>query len=153
MVDTLFAFEADFAGTLHCIPMVVRFKLDRCGVKLKLSQWQAFSAEQKGSLIRLPCQSDSEIAAYRTTLSTWISENQSQVSLFEPETHPLWADASSIPAEVAGRIEELGGSLAMADWQALSELQRFALIKLARSQHEHRNFLPALLEFNLPIEG
>jgi hypothetical protein len=39
---TRFAFETDFATSLRCIPllrcmpMVVRYRLDRCGVKLKL---------------------------------------------------------------------------------------------------------------------
>ena len=27
----IFQFETDFAGTLHCIPMCVRFKLTRAG--------------------------------------------------------------------------------------------------------------------------
>jgi hypothetical protein len=31
----------------------------------------------------------------------------------------------------------------------LTPLQRFALIKLTRSQHENNNFLPALIEFGL----
>jgi hypothetical protein len=41
MMDDLqiFDFERDFAGSLRCIPMIVRFKLDQCGVKLSLRQW------------------------------------------------------------------------------------------------------------------
>ena len=44
MNDTqLFAFESDFVATLRCVPMAVRFKLDRCGIKLSLRQWSRFS--------------------------------------------------------------------------------------------------------------
>lgn len=32
-----FQFEADFIQTLRCIPLSVRYKLDTCGVKLKLN--------------------------------------------------------------------------------------------------------------------
>ncbi|WP_439648941.1 nitrate reductase associated protein [Leptolyngbya ohadii] len=35
------------------------------------------------------------------------------------------------------------------DGAILTAMQRFALIKLSRSQHENKNFLPALREFNL----
>ncbi|MEN9210118.1 MAG: nitrate reductase associated protein [Thermostichus sp. DG02_2_bins_29] len=34
-------------------------------------------------------------------------------------------------------------------WKNLEDLQRFALIKLSRSNHENKNFLPALQEFGL----
>ncbi|MDR9402251.1 MAG: nitrate reductase associated protein, partial [Halothece sp. Uz-M2-17] len=32
-------------------------------------------------------------------------------------------------------------------WQKLTPLQRFALIKLSRPSHENKNFYPALKEF------
>lgn len=34
-------------------------------------------------------------------------------------------------------------------WAALLPLQRFALVKLARSRHENENFVPAMREFGL----
>ncbi|MBD0342498.1 MAG: nitrate reductase associated protein, partial [Microcoleus sp. Co-bin12] len=36
---TFFEFEADFVEALRCIPMKVRLKLDTCGIKLKLQDW------------------------------------------------------------------------------------------------------------------
>jgi hypothetical protein len=50
----LFAFEADFAQDLRCIPMVVRWKLDRCGIKLKLAHWLKLSLAQRQWLIDRP---------------------------------------------------------------------------------------------------
>ncbi len=37
-VNSLFQFEADFVASLRCIPIQVRYKLDTCGIKLKLVQ-------------------------------------------------------------------------------------------------------------------
>jgi hypothetical protein len=34
-------------------------------------------------------------------------------------------------------------------WRALSELERFVLVKLSRDNHDNVNFVPALGEFGL----
>lgn len=39
IAPVFFAFESDFVDSLRCIPMVVRYKLDTCGIKLKLPEW------------------------------------------------------------------------------------------------------------------
>ncbi|MFS6827343.1 nitrate reductase associated protein [Cyanobium sp. ATX-6F1] len=46
-----FAFEADFASNLRCIPMAVRRKLDLAGVKLKLSHWLALPEPERQTLV------------------------------------------------------------------------------------------------------
>ena len=45
----LFDFERDFAGSLRCIPMVARQKLDIVGIKLSLRQWSRFTHEAQHS--------------------------------------------------------------------------------------------------------
>jgi hypothetical protein len=40
-------------------------------------------------------------------------------------------------------------ALSLEQWASLLPLQRFALIKLSRSNHENHNFVPALQEFGL----
>jgi hypothetical protein len=40
-----------------------------------------------------------------------------------------------------------GGAVTEDVWRGLSELQRYALIKLTRDKHENANFVPALIEF------
>ncbi len=47
----LFAFENDFVATLRCIPMAVRFKLDRCGIKLTLRQWSRLTHSDRTDLL------------------------------------------------------------------------------------------------------
>ena len=49
----IFDFERDFAGSLRCIPMIVRFKLDSVGVKLSLRQWSRFGHRDRELLLRL----------------------------------------------------------------------------------------------------
>ncbi|MEN9239052.1 MAG: nitrate reductase associated protein [Thermostichus sp. DG_1_6_bins_120] len=54
-----------------------------------------------------------------------------------------------MPASVQQKAEELGMPISLDFWKNLEDLQRFALIKLSRSNHENKNFLPALQEFGL----
>ena len=43
-----FCFEEDFVEkNIRCIPMIVRFKMDAAGIKLKLSEWNRFSTQEK----------------------------------------------------------------------------------------------------------
>ena len=70
---SLFDFEQDFAGALQCIPMCVRFKLDVCGVKLSLRQWNRFVHGDRERLIELPCERPDEIPAYRQCVTELIA--------------------------------------------------------------------------------
>ncbi|MBF9263330.1 conserved hypothetical protein [Paracidovorax cattleyae] len=49
-----FAFESDFVATLLCVPMIVRFKLDLCGVKLSLKGWSRFDHDTRFRCAHLP---------------------------------------------------------------------------------------------------
>jgi hypothetical protein len=62
---------------------------------------------------------------------------------------PEWADPNLIPASVQEHGTTVGTPITSQQWAALTHLQRFALIKLSRSSHENKNFLPALQEFHL----
>lgn len=59
----IFAFERDFAGSLRCIPMIVRFKLDLAGVKLSLRQWSQLDRAVRGRLVDQACGTPEEITA------------------------------------------------------------------------------------------
>ncbi|MCU0527710.1 MAG: nitrate reductase associated protein [Elainella sp. Prado103] len=146
----LFAFEADFADSLRCIPMIVRYKLDTCGVKLKLPEWNQLGAKEREQLVTLPCETATEIANYRSQLRQWVVNQSGQVPADLPiEPHPPWMNTATIPLSVQEKAQSLDQSLTLDQWISLTPLQRFALIKLSRSQHENRNFLPALQEFEL----
>lgn len=145
-----FAFEADFTDSLRCIPMIVRYKLDTCGVKLKLPEWNQLGAAERQQLVTLPCETETEVAAYRSQLRQWVTTQSGQPPTDLPiDPQPDWMNASTIPASVQDNAQSVGQAITPEQWATLTPLQRFALIKLSRSQHENRNFLPALQEFAL----
>jgi hypothetical protein len=149
-----FDFEADFVDSLRCIPMVVRLKLDSCGVKLKLAEWNHFSQLECAELVNLPCAESAEVMAYRDYLSGLIFRHTGNAaSLMEIDPHPAWLNDRDIPSTVQMKAAEYGVTITQSQWANLTPLQRFATIKLTRSSHENNNFLPALQEFGLVISA
>jgi hypothetical protein len=47
------------------------------------------------------------------------------------------------------RALEFGIAISLLQWRELTNLQRFALIKLSRPGHESKNFIKALKEFGI----
>ncbi len=145
-----FHFETDFVESLRCIPMQVRFQLDTCGVKLKLHQWNLFTLADRSRLVDLDPQTDLEIAAYRDLLVELILARSGEAATFlSIDPQPAWLQETIIPSVLATKASTAGINLSVVDWQKISPLQRFALIKLSNSSHEQNNFLPALQEFKL----
>lgn len=145
-----FQFEADFTDSLRCIPMMVRYKLDSCGVKLKLTHWNKFTPSERQQLVDLPCATETDLQAYRNCLRELVQMHLGELPSDLPvDPRPAWLDAGVIPAEVQTQAQSLGLEIRPDQWAGLTPLQRFALIKLSRSQHENSNFLPAMQEFNL----
>ncbi len=151
---TFFQFEADFVDNLRCIPMQVRFKLDTCGIKLKLADWNYFSEAERQTIVEQPCTTAAEIQSYRQKLQSLVQKYTGNLAKDLPiEADPEWMDSTNIPLEVQQKAQEVVSvTLTVQQWQALTPLQRFALIKLSRPSHENKNFYPALQEFNLYIQ-
>jgi hypothetical protein len=148
--DQYFQFEADFVGTLQCIPMFVRMKLDNCGVKLKLVHWNQFTQAERETLVDLPCTSSEERETYREWLqSLIIAKTGEPAKELAIDPHPLWLNGTSIPDTVITKAQDHNASLSVEQWSNLNPAQRFALIKLSRPSHENNNFLPALQEFGI----
>lgn len=145
-----FEFEADFVGSLRCIPMQVRYNLDSCGIKLKLSDWNQMTQTERQALVKLPCTQETEIQEYQDYLQQLIIERTGKPAATLPiEIAPAWIDSSTVPVSLKEKAQELGVNLTVNQWTNLTPLQRFALIKLSRSGHENQNFPLAMAEFNL----
>jgi hypothetical protein len=147
---TLFEFEQDFAGSLRCIPMVVRYKLDTCGVKLSLEHWAKFESVERRALVVERCESLAEILGYAELLQSLITEKfgvPAKTLAIDP--NPLWLQDDRVPESVGVEGQKYGVAIGVEQWRGLSPLQRFSLIKLSRSGHENRNFEAALREFDL----
>ena len=147
---TFFQFEEDFVDTLRCIPMQVRFKLDTCGVKLKLFHWNQFSDRDRQILVEMPCNTTQESQAYAEFLQNLVTEKTGKpASELSIDPRPPWMNEQEIPATTEDKAAECGVTITVEDWEKLTPLQRFALIKLSRPSHENKNFYPALKEFGL----
>ena len=144
----LFGFESELEANLTYMPMAVRFKLDKCGIKLSLEQWQRLPLHRRRELLRTPCDHAAAISNYRLMLRSMVMECTGE----EPPTirtaeRPQWADHDA-PEQVRRAATAMGlESPSPARWRSLSALERFALVKLSRDGRDHRNLGPALREF------
>jgi len=137
--DTLFfQFEQEFIEDLRCIPMIVRFKLDTCGIKLKLAQWNQFSEDEREQFTFQPCSSEDEIEDYREFLQDLIfMYSETEAAEVPVDENPPWLDESKIPSDLVTKAKSCKTSISL------------KLVKLSRPSHENKNFMPALKEFQL----
>lgn len=148
----LFDFEAAFVNSLRCVPMIVRYKLDACGIKLSLRAWSQFSLSTRARLVTMKVETLDEVQAYRNFLSQSILDVGDFVVPTDGDVVPAWADPAQVPEVVARKAEEFNVRIdPERGWATLRPLQRFALLKLTRGDHENENFVPALREFGLAV--
>jgi len=146
-----FKFEEDFMEqNVRCIPMVVRFKLDAVGIKLKLAEWSRFHPSERIKLALLPAATSAETKNYHQFLTGLIIKHTGKQATFLPvDPRPGWQNLQQIPAMLKEKSEELKLDLSIDQWSGLSNIQRFALLKLCRPGHENENFPKAAEEFGL----
>ena len=150
MENPFFEFEADFVKSLRCIPMIVRFKLDQCGIKLSLKGWSRFNLATRETLTYAPTTGPEEIEAYRLVLCRSLEEMGEKAVPIAVDPQPLWMAQDDMPEVVVQKVQEMAHHVnGSGQWKNLNSLQRFALIKLTRGGHENENFIPALREFGL----
>lgn len=146
-----FQFESDFMeDNIRCIPMIVRFKLDAAGIKLKLAEWSRFNVAERDQLTVQACGNDDEIAAYRNYLLQLVPmRTGNEATNLMVDQYPAWANLAEVHPSLQEKAKEHNWHISVAQWQSLSNLQRFALLKLYRPGHENKNFPKAMMEFNL----
>lgn len=150
MTAAFFQFETPFVDTMRCLPMIVRFKLDRVGIKLSLRAWSRLPVAARARLVVLPADSTQELAIYqRFLIHALESIGEPLIRLAEPQ--PMdWMYAADWPESVTRKMEALHVILDdRSRWSQLSTLQRFTLVKLTRDGQESTHFLLALREFGL----
>lgn len=146
-----FLFEEDFVEAgVRCIPMIVRFKMDLAGIKLKLAEWSRFSVDEKKELALRRCGNRYEIAVYNAYLSLLITKyTGNSATAMEVEQSPAWANNNTVPEMINTKAKEFDWVISKEQWKELTHLQRFALLKLCRPGHENKNFPKAMKEFGL----
>lgn len=146
-----FDFEEDFvAKNVRCIPMIVRFKMDAVGIKLKLAEWSRFEVAERIKLAMLPAATPPEVFQYFLYLSALIKKyTGNDATLLAIDAQPDWANETQSSAQLAEKALEFGLVISSQQWRNLTHLQRFALLKLCRPGHENKNFPKAIKEFGL----
>ena len=146
-----FQFEEEFMeNNMRCIPMIIRFKMDMAGIKLKLSEWKKFSPAERIELALMNCDFNEGSKQYAGYLAGLIKKyTRRDPTSLEVSRTPAWTDLHSIPAILIERLKEFNWNLSITLWGSLTDLQRFALLKLCRRGHDNKNFPKAMREFNL----
>lgn len=148
-----FKFEEDFIEEgVRCIPMVVRFKLDACGIKLKLSEWNKFSIKERWVLSEIKCEQKIELGFYRKYLQKLVyNYTGKKAAELTIDKDPAWSHTNEIPFLLYQELAKYNWRISLPQWKSLSNLKRFALMKLCKPGHENKNFPKAIKEFGLAI--
>ncbi len=147
----LFKFEEEFMkDSIRCIPMIARFKLDACGIKLKLSEWNEFHPNERTSLTTLPAKTEAELLNYRKHVQQLVKNHSGEEATDLPlEKNTAWSILNQLQESLLEKLKEFNWTITVPQWQSLSDLQRFVLLKLSRANHENKNFPKAMKEFGL----
>ncbi len=151
----LFAFEIESSEDFAFIPMIVRFHLDRCGLRLSLDQWQWLPHAERRLLARFPAEPEAgeggEEDAFAQTLATLIATHAGgEIEHFTPEAAPAWADVSVVPPALIAQCALAAlPAPEPARWAALAPFVRYVLAKLSRKPKLNHDFVPAMREFGL----
>ncbi len=146
--SAFFGFEASYQATLDCIPMSMRRKLDRCGVKLSPAQWRTLPRTVRETLVEAAGDNTRHIERLgaflrRRGLREGWPELAAVASCSEHDAPGV------VPVAVCERCLATGRPAPSdAAWAALSPLQRYALTKLV-VQRGARNWHEATVEFGL----
>lgn len=146
-----FQFEEDFVEeNVRCIPMIVRFKMDAVGIKLKLKEWAMMSLNEKKKLASINITTKKEKKKYYNYTKIIIKKYTGlDPTNLQIEDDPEWSNIEKIPEKFLTKASEFNLPINLNQWKNLSDLQRFALLKLCRPGHENKNFIKAIREFKL----
>lgn len=155
----LFEFEQHASENLTYIPMCVRFNLDRCGLKLSLSQWQALPYDMRMRLCCYPLVSETTPAGadpagpdgFAAALAACVEAAGGGVLARMAPADEGWRQIEAVPPAVLRQCELQ--AIAPPDsawWRELSAFQRYVLLKLSRRETRNHDFQAAWKEFTAP---
>jgi hypothetical protein len=92
-----------------------------------------------------------EVAAYRRRLVALVVTRAGEAAkdIPPPNAEP-WMQSRALPETLVQYSASVGlEPPTLEQWNALSPLRRFTLLKLTRDNHDNINFVPAMREFGL----
>ena len=143
-----FKFDQDVYETLDLVPMAVRRKLDRIGIKIGLEQWQALSRGERLATCHLPANLEEECEAMRLFLREAVTRATGVEPKLIPEAERDAAEPpDEPPARLIERAREADFVLDDTSWSKLDPDARYALMKMGGGKAVSHNFTTALEEF------
>jgi hypothetical protein len=154
LLDTplLLDFEVKSSENLTFIPLAVRYNLDRFGMRISLSQWQALPHADRALLARFPLDDDPQVEqrfdqALAEMLRTHLNAEPEE---FEPDMLRAWQRIDAVPDALMQHCGLAGiAPPSVAAWAALPEFRRYVLAKLSRKPSTNHDFVPAMKSFGL----
>ena len=128
-LGTVLTHEHEADPNFKFIPLIVKMKLDLAGVRISLDNWQAFSFEQRATLIHKA--SDRHLNSFKDTLNLMLEEIGCVVHTVDQET-PMYAAEwlKDTEPELVERFNRL--ARLEANWQALNCFERYVLCYTAK---------------------
>jgi hypothetical protein len=143
-----FKFEDEVHQSLSCVPMAVRRKLDRIGLKIGLTQWQQLGHGERLAVCHLPVDSVEEQEVARIFIREAVQTRSGGVLTELPDdVRGSATPPGSPPAMLVAHARAAGVTLGQPEWSRLDDDERYALIKLGGSAIPSHNLTAALNEF------
>jgi hypothetical protein len=143
-----FKFEDEIYRTLACVPLGVRRKLDRAGIKVGLDQWKALGHGERLAVCHLPAESEEECETIRIFIGEALKrQNGTEPKVLPEEQRRESEPPASPPPQLVENARAEGVTLNQALWERLDEDQRYALMKLGGGRKRSHDLAAALAEF------
>jgi hypothetical protein len=139
MVYLRFAFE-DGAETLEYMAQSMRRKLDLVRVKIGLKGWQAMTRAERLALSHFSVDTDDERAAFVQVLRGFAERAGAKVETVAAVDARAWGK-ERVPDAVRARRD-----ISLDAWAALSDEERYVLLRLAEHQRMPQRFDAALAQ-------
>ena len=142
--EQIMGFERAIDSECRQIPMVVRMKLDLCGLRMGLGAWQRLSDADKASLIEAQVDDQAAPDGFRALLEQLCGkEALSPLSPEHLDARAAWLTGDVTPPQVTAAMAKQEIDL---DWARLEVFPRYVLNHLA-SREAWEKFSSAVLEF------
>jgi hypothetical protein len=126
-----FHFEEDIYCSLDCVPMTVRRKLDRVGLKVHLAQWQGLGQGERLAICHLPADQPDECEAMRTFIVEAVKRTSgAEPKDLAPEQRRAADPPEKVPSGLAADAKAAGATLSQSMWDRLDGDERYMLTKL-----------------------
>ncbi len=137
-----FKFEGDIQER---VPIMVRRKLDRIGIKFGLDQWRALEHAERLAICHLPIDDEDE----REALRLFAMEAVKRACGIAPSFVPVLSTEppETPPVALVERAKAEGVVLDVGRWKKLDAEQRYVLFKLGAGGKPSHDLAAALREF------